>query len=191
MRILLLASIVVLAQPTSPITKNIALVVDTSGSMGWLKPERTRPPVQAAIEAASAISRQPVDEASILPIAFTDHPQKFPGGWISLPDEDAVGNAQGWLMGQGSEGGTRLLPALIMAMKCRRANLTVVLVTDGEFFNETGDEILACFARMQAWRKAEGLGPAVLGIWQVGSTKPRIKLAALAKVGKGGYVASE
>lgn len=180
MRALLLAAIVVLLAPTAPITKRIVLLVDVSGSM------KANGKAQRALEAASAIARQPIDEAAVLPIAWSGDVRTYPGGWENLPSAEAAERVETWLGAASTDGDTYLGPALVVALSRPESDLTIVIVTDGDLHNETTEKLLAVLASGQAKRKQR----AVVGVWGIGHAKPRETLLALAKAGGGGYVAS-
>ena len=177
-----LLALVVLLAPTQPIGKRILLLVDVSGSMchtGRMAEARA---------AASQIARQPVDEASVLVMAWADACVAYPGGWVDLPDAEKVQQIETWLASWHTLGDTHLTPALLAALKTDPdKELTVVVVTDGQLHNDTAEGLEKALAAGQAARKVR----AVVGVWGVGHTKPRAELLALAKAGGGGYVVSE
>lgn len=181
-----LLPIILLVPPTKPITKNIVLLVDVSESMGW-DSERGKPRLDQALSVSSTIARQPIDEANLTAIAWSNSPTAF-GKWIELPNEDEVAAMESWLGRFAADGTTKLAPALRAALALKKNDLTVIIVTDGDLHAETEAEILKALAAAQAARQN---GPATVGVWGVAHTEAKPKLAAIARAGGGGYVVGE
>jgi len=171
----------VLEPPTKPITKRILLLVDVSGSM------QNFGHAQQALRVASAIARQPVDEASVLAMAWTDATATYPGGWVQLPSEEGVEKLEAWLGSWHTQGDTKLSQALRVALARPESDLTVIVVTDGDLHADSEAELLAALEAGQKARKQR----ATVGVWGIGHDKPLPKLLALAKAGGGGYVVGE
>lgn len=186
LRFLLLTSLITVVPAKKPISQHIMFVVDTSGSMKGDK-------FVKAIKAVVKISEQPTDELQIAAIAFTGTTSRWKGlpekgvpqGWAQLPSMIAVQKAESFLVGRGAQGDTLVTPALKLALSERRKDLTIVLVTDGDFFGESDESILKMVKERQSWRVKQGLGKA--NIWVYGVGVERKILSSLAKTGDGGY----
>jgi Mg-chelatase subunit ChlD len=185
--------------PEVRVTKRLLFVVDASGSM---EGQRFANACSGVLEIAS----QPIDEMEIGLIAFEDDHARWPGvpdpapaegasapegerqlpsGWARLPSKDAVDAASAWLAARPPRGGTQVIPALTAALTEPRRELTVVLVTDGQFYQEDDAEVLAAIERAQQARAARGWGRAVIVVYGVGDVHDVLK--DVAKRGKGGY----
>lgn len=178
----LLLPIILVLPPTQPITKNIILLVDVSGSMSHSgRPGR-------ALSAVSQMTRQPIDEAAVLCMAWANHVTTDVAGWEKLPSEEGAARMEGWISAQqGGNGDTFLAPALKAALARPEKDLTIIIITDGELHNDTTEGLLATLKAGQAARGEKG--PATVGVWQVQNTKePKPTLLALAKAGGGGMV---
>ncbi len=185
-------SIVEVVPAKARMTKRVLFVVDVSGSMAGLKFDKAS---QAVIE----IAGQPVDEMEIGLIAFDNAPSRWPGipekaqegvpavpkGWAALPSKEAVDSASGWLRKINPTGGTRLIPALKSALAEDRDKLSLVIVTDGQFYQETSTKIYAALEEGQKAREAKGLGRAVVLIYGVGESNSTLK--KLGELGQGGF----
>ncbi len=175
-----------------PLSKRVLFVVDVSGSMAGMKFDRAS---QAVLE----IAGQPVDEMEIGLIAFDNHPSRWPGipeegvegrpgvpkGWAALPSQEAVDDASTWLRKINPTGGTRAIPAMEAALAEDRNQLSIVLVTDGQFYQETSAKILAAVKEAQKRRVDKGLGRAVVLVYGVGDTHSILE--ELGKRGHGGF----
>ena len=189
----LLSGLVTVVEPTERLSKRILFVVDVSGSMQGDK-------FAAACQAVTQALQQPVDELEIAVLAFNDTTSRWKGvpeaaregrhavpeGWAALPSQEAVEQASAFLLEAGADGDTLVIPALEAALKEGRKELSIVLVTDGIFQRETGDEVLAAFEAGQRRREERGLGPALLMVYGVGSEAD--VLSRLGRAGKGGYL---
>ncbi|RMG09418.1 MAG: VWA domain-containing protein [Planctomycetota bacterium] len=188
-------------------SKHLLFLVDTSGSMEGDK-------FASACQAVVDIAAQPVDAMEIAILAFDDEVARWPGlpasggppprfqatvppralpraparrvppGWAALPSREAVRHASAWLARRPPEGGTRIIPALRAALAEPRKELTVVLVSDGQFYQERGEAILAALEEAQRAREAKGLGRALLLVFAVG--EPAALLEDLGRLGRGG-----
>lgn len=185
-----LSGIVTVVEPKERLSKRILFVVDVSGSMQGDK-------FAAACAAVNGAFQQPVDELEIAVLAFNDTTTRWKGipeagenpvpeGWAALPSQDAVEDASRFLAEVGADGDTLVIPALREALEEARSELSIVLVTDGIFQRETGDEVLTALQEGQAQRQERGQGPALLMVYGVGSESE--VLSRLAREGKGGYM---
>lgn len=182
-----LAELVTVVSPETRLTKRVMFVVDVSGSMKGDK-------FSDALAAVEKIAAQPVDELEIAVLAFNagptrwegiPEPDKIPFGWAAMPSEAAPKVAQAFLCQLGAEGDTAVIPALKQALNEQRSDLSIILVTDGIFQQESEDQILAALEAGQKAREEQKLGRAVLYTYGVGSEAQILK--KLAEVSKGGY----
>ena len=165
-----LADFDIVVEPTHPITKNIRFVVDVSGSMSDKR-------LTAAISTVLSLAEQPIDELQIALITFdTDHqtwigkpdPDAYrpvPPGWAQLPDPELVGDNGAlavFIRGNLKTGGTNPQSAIREAIDDRK-DLTVVVITDGEFPPAS----LVGIPAYQAARIAKNLDPAELVFYGV------------------------
>lgn len=187
----LLAELITVVEPEARLTKHIMFVVDVSGSMRGDK-------LGAACAAVTGALQQPVDEMEIAVIAFNDQPRRWPGipeaegerkipaGWAALPSQDAVREAEKFLAGLGAEGNTLVVPALQAALAEERKELSLVLVSDGIFQQESEDEVADALEAGQKKREERELGRAVLLVYGVGSEAGVLR--RLGTAGRGGYL---
>lgn len=175
------AELVTVVQSSSRFSKHLLFVCDVSGSMYGR-------PFSKALTTFKALASQPTDELEIGLIAFADKPVRWLPAkkttWAKLPNAKAVKKAGSWLKTQGPGGGTKVIPALKLALADKKKKLTVVLVTDG-IFNETDATVLKAVETAQKDREKNKLGRALIAILGVGS-KQKV-LTQLGKTGKGGY----
>lgn len=185
-----LADLITVVEPQARLTKRIMFVVDVSGSMRGDK-------LGAACAAVTGALQQPVDEMEIAVIAFNDQPRRWPGipedgerrvpaGWAALPSQDAVREAEKFLAGLGAEGNTLVVPALQAALAEERKELSLVLVSDGIFQQESEDEVADALEAGQKKREERELGRAVLLVYGVGSEAGVLR--RLGTAGRGGYL---
>ena len=188
------SSLVTVVSPTTRLTKRIVFLVDVSGSMAGLKFDR-------ACGAVLEIAGQPVDEMEIAVFAFDNTPTRWPGipeakdlekgikgipkGWAALPSQEAINTSSHWLGGISPDGGTLVIPPLLAALAEERKELSIVLITDGQFYQERTDSILAAVEKAQKARVAKGLGRAVILAYGVAGES--IALQKLAEAGGGGF----
>jgi len=100
--------------------KSILLVVDVSGSMQGQ-------PFSRMMSAVRMIAGQPIDDASISVLAFEGRVWrwKYKGKtWVKLPDADALKAVDAWLSTRGALGTTRVTPALKIALREKRRDLS-------------------------------------------------------------------
>ena len=190
--------VVPLVPGTRRMTTKIAFVVDVSLSM------RSYGRVQMGITFARDLLGRPDDELLIQLFAFRKDVSRWPGikpdpseqqygppppeGWTEFPSVAALESAQRWLSAQGTSGGTNPTKAMIAALQLQQRDLSVVLITDGEF-KAHEEEFLAAVKVGQAIREAKGLGRAV--IFVIGTGPAAAQEQHLLQVGKenGGGVA--
>ncbi len=176
--------------PTAPITRRVLFVVDRSGSMHGDHFSR-------ALRAVRDLIEHPTDDLEVALIAFNDGairwpgkpeeaPRNVPAGWAALPSDTVVAEAEGWLEALGAGGDTLVIPALRAALGERRAELSIVLVSDGLFGRERTDDILGVISGAQAEREAAGLGHAIVAVYGLGPNQK--VLCRIGEVGRGGYI---
>jgi len=175
-------------------TTKVAFVVDTSGSM------ETQGRAGMAITFARSILGQEGDDLLVSMYAFKEGYAKWPGvkpdpkearlgppppeGWTEFPGVPQLESAQEWLNAQGSSGGTNPIGAITAALNSSVTNLTVVLITDGEF---EGTSFLAAIAACQTDRVKKKLGRAVIFIIGTGADAAKVPhLVQVAKTEGGG-----
>lgn len=192
--VFLASSLTTVVPPTARLTKRIVFLVDVSGSMAGLKFDR-------ACGAVLEIAGQPVDELEIAVVAFDSTVSRWPGlpepsdpergikgvprGWAALPSQLAMDESSRWLNGISPDGGTLVIPPLRAALAENRKELSVVLITDGQFYQERTDVILAAVEASQRQREEKGLGRAVILAYGVAGESNALK--RLAKAGGGGF----
>lgn len=180
-----LAELAVVVTPSNPLSRRILFVVDTSASMLGHFPR--------ALQAVAEVASQPTDELEIGVISFNDTVARWPGfpeddlpqGWARLPDLKAVESVGQWLERQGARGGTRVVPALRLALEEPRQELSVVLVTDGRFVSDEIYQLPGLVESLQGERCRQGQGPAVILVYGVGREMEHLR--ELGRQGAGGY----
>jgi Mg-chelatase subunit ChlD len=172
-------------------TTKIAFVVDTSGSMN------NSGRVQMGITFARDLLGRPGDELLVQMFAFKSGFTRWPGvapdprevrlgpppphGWTEFPSRIAQENAQQWLTGQGANGGTNPVGAMTAALQLDQRDLTVVLITDGEFGSNV-PAFLTTIEASQIAREKRGLGRAT--IFVIGTGPSAENEAHLGTVGR-------
>jgi len=178
--------IVVVVPPKRRFSKRILFICDVSGSMSGR-------PFSKTLQAMKMIASQPVDDMEMGIIAFADHPTRWTPSkkktWVKLPSAKAVKAAEEWLIKQGASGGTRIVPALRMALKDPAKDLSIVIVTDGVFM-ETNDAVVEVVQELQKKRAKSKCGKAIIGVIGVGGIRQDV-LKSLGEVGEGGYYDSK
>lgn len=187
-------TITIAAPPKSHLTQRILFVVDCSGSMD------SPATMSRSLNTVKYIFEQPVDELEVAAIAFDQGharwpgmpaPPKIPANWAAFPSKPASEALAAWISAAQvtMRGGTNLGPPLRQALGEARDKLSIVIVTDG-VFAETPETLQKILKDGQDWRKARGLGEAViviLGIHQ-GDTYPLlVRLNKDAGDNSGGY----
>lgn len=177
--------IVPVIPPTARMTTKIAFVIDSSGSMDC------GGRISMAITFAMNILGQGCDELQVAIFAFRETFVRWPGvphegdgkpppkGWTCFPGVKQLNSAQSWLMNNGATGCTDPNGAMEAALAEDIANLTVVLISDGEF---NGDLFKEAVAKGQSLREKKGLGKAVIII--VGIGEDSMKQEHMKEVGK-------
>jgi Mg-chelatase subunit ChlD len=176
--ILMVATIVPVVPQEERFSKNIVVIVDVSGSMNTS--------VEEAVSSFRMVSEQPVDEMNLAVVAFANNIAFW--DWHKLPDEQAVADAEAWLAEARSTLGSDTHPILAFerALRLSKEELTVVLVSDGEFWHPSADEIIEAIRRLQKERKANRRKAAVICCIGV-DQREKESLSKIAKLGKGGY----
>lgn len=182
-------TLVQVTEPEQRLSQRVVFVVDRSGSMHGDHFSR-------ALNAVRTVLEQPLDEFEIALIAFNDAALRWPGkpepdapkpvppGWAAMPNPEVPPEIETWLQNLGAGGSTRVMPALAQALKERRNNLSVVLVTDG-LFEENPERLMVEVEALQQWREQQGLGRAVILVYGMGAVQK--SLLNIVAVGKGGY----
>ena len=177
----------------SSLSKRIFFVIDVSGSMtGEGK-------IGKGIQFVRSIWHSPVDEFEIAVAVFSDKstrwegfpsakddPKPAPKGWAKLPSKDAVDAAQKFLNQYPGAGNTYPMPALEMALKEERSDISIVFVTDGDYSDST-QEVLDGIKKLQEEREKKGWGKAVIAIFGVGTAETQKNLSEIGKDYKGGF----
>lgn len=161
---------------TMRMTTKITFVVDTSGSMDHSGR------VNQAITFARNILGQPGDDLIVTLYAFKDGFTKWPGlppdpkevrfgppppkGWTEFPGVPQQEAAQKWLTERGASGGTNPIGAMTDALGQNMKDLTIVLISDGEF---DGPSFLEAVEKAQQERIKKGLGRAVIFVIGTGA----------------------
>ena len=175
------AELVTVVRGQSRVSKHILFVVDVSGSMYGRAFTR-------AVSSVRSLAGQPTDEMQVGVIAFADtavrwSPTKH-STWAKLPDKKALVAVENFLYQQGPGGGTKVVPALELALQDPKPQLTVVLVTDG-IFSEPDADVLKAVEKEQKQRVKKKRGRALIAVLGVGSKQAILE--KLGKTGKGGY----
>lgn len=177
-------------EPTKRLTSRIVLVVDVSGSMKGRR-------IEQALAAVHEVMNQPLDDLEIALIVFSEGMRRWPGyrgpedkdlpdGWGRLPSADTLREAQQWLGAQPSSGGTDPRAALASAVNDPRDDLSVILITDGDF-NEHSQLVVGLVQGAQKARGSIGLAPAVVMVYGVGESAGKMPwMVGLAEDGGGG-----
>lgn len=165
-----------LERPTARFSTNLVLVLDRSGSMN----EQNRLP--QALAACRTITAQPTDELRLKLVVFGSRVQA--STWVSLPDPAALRNLQEWARTARVGTATYLKPALAEALLQKEASLSVVVVSDGEFYEPKQTVLLPHLLALQASRVKMGLGQATVAFVGVGPGEHDLRL--LGRAGRGG-----
>jgi len=181
---------------TERMTSKIAFVIDASGSMDLYGS------IKRAIRFAQDVIKQPNDDLLVTIFAFKEKHTRWPGvkpdegelrfgppppkGWTEFPGVKQLESAEKWLMGQGADGGTDPSSAITAALALDMKNLTVVIITDGEF-NWSVKDFLDAVSNGQADRVKRKLGKAVIFVIGTGAgAESQRHLVKVAKSGGGG-----
>jgi hypothetical protein len=171
-------------------TKRLLFLFDCSGSMNVTD-------LKIAIDFVKSVMMQPLDEFEIGVLAFDGDTYRWPGipeptttppipkGWASLPSNPAVKKVASWLLKCSNDGNTLLIPALNKALKEKRSDLSIIIVSDGGFHDSLGG-ILDAIKNGQKWRIKNKLKR--VNIMTVGVDEhPNKNLVAIGANGKLGY----
>jgi hypothetical protein len=172
-------------------TKRLIFIYDCSGSMN-------SEDLAIAISFVRGVMMQPLDEFEIGIIAFDGATYRWPGipepkqtppvpkNWAALPSAPAIEQATQWLQNLNDNGNTEVIPAIDMALKEKRDELSIVIVSDGGFHAESTKDILEAIEKGQKWRKDNKLGR--VNIMAVGvDDTPNNALTKIGEVGGLGY----
>jgi hypothetical protein len=152
-------------------TTKVAFVVDASGSMAGL--DR----IGVALGFSRSVLGSEGDELEVTIYAFQDGATRWEGfphdgngppptpGWTFFPSAQAYESATNWLRSLGAEGGTDPRAAVHSALKEVIDDLTVIVITDGEF---NGDQFKQAVEDGQKARVAAGRGKAIIIVIGVG-----------------------
>jgi Mg-chelatase subunit ChlD len=180
------ATLVKVVAPERELTRNVIVIVDTSGSMSGRR-------IGAAISAVGMLMRRPEESYQLKLVAFRDKVHVWPRGWVEMPSPGSLEAAQRWLASLGGEygaaGETFVTPAIRLALQEEREDLSIVLISDGSF-TFGGGLVNLSFEVGQKLRRERKLGEAVLMCIGIGRSHPHLE--ALGRMGKGGvYVIKE
>lgn len=179
--------------PEERLTKRVFFVVDVSGSMKATVPQM--------IGAIGGILEQPIDDFDVAVVVFNDSYDRWPGyndpkdkkpapaGWAKFPSATAMNVATAWLCLHPGNGGTNPVGAMELALKEKRDDLSVILITDGIF---EAEPLLTKIKECQDWRVKQGYGNAVIVSYGIGTESA--KKDHLAQIGRewgGGFFVEE
>lgn len=170
-----------------PISKHVMFVVDVSGSMDM---ERFRD----AMASVHLILGAPVDDFEAAVIAFDGGAYRWPGPtekqpralWGYFPGKNSFNQAVNWITSFKRNGDTNPIPAFVQAMHEWVKDMTIVLVTDGEFHGVSGKALTEVVDIKQRWRDENGLGRATIMVWATGWGDKNVHLRQIAAAGRGG-----
>lgn len=157
--------ITTIVEQTQRMSTKIAFVVDASGSMSNF--DR----LGAALSFSKGLLGEQSDALEVAIYAFRDAAMRWPGfphdgngpppppGWTFFPSEPAYRAAASWLSALGAGGNTDPTEAVQEALAENIDDLTVVIITDGEF---DGNLFKQTIERAQAARVAAGHDRAVI-----------------------------
>lgn len=189
------------------LNKNVLFIFDCSGSMSSSK-------IQEALTFFTGLSSQPVDQMQLAILAFDspdhngngglyrwpgipepDGPKPILKGWAGLPSLTAIKKATKWVHETRGHagGGTQVIPAIRKAYQEIKDELSIILVTDGDF-SDTAPGVLTANEYILASLKTaiktremnKKLTSTAMMIYGVGSHRQE-NLAQLAKLGGAGY----
>lgn len=187
--------ITTVVEATERMTTKIAFVVDASGSMA--NTDR----VGFSIGFTRSLLGQEGDELLVAIYAFADLDSRWPGipydgngppppdGWTFFPSVTAITDAEEWLRSQGANGSTNPVGAVKRALNEQIDQLTVLIVTDGEFY---GPAFVEAIERGQQARVDGGHGRAtvvVVGIGPHAISQQHLK--TVGELGGGFYIVKE
>lgn len=179
--------------PKEKITKRVILLVDTSGSM------HTGDRIASAVNQVKIISKQATDDMELAVIAFNEESYRWEGipeegitpGWAALPSKAAIEGAQQFIAGiSDSSTGTYFEGALRKALSEGRKELSIVLITDGDFAGrDTTESLFGMVNKIQGDRDRAKIGKAL--IYVIGVAGNVEWLGKLAEDNGGGFYTTE
>jgi len=126
-------------------SKNVVVLYDVSGSM--------KPVAETAVKAMRQVAGQPTDDMRLKVISFGSAVHSWKKDWTLLPSQTALKELVAWIGRNPNAQSTYAVPAIQAALKIEPAKpLTVVLITDGQFF-DAEKAVQLEIARLQAKRK--------------------------------------
>lgn len=179
--------------PTERLSKRIFLVIDVSSSMDH--PDR----VKQVLKLVRHVTEQPIDDYELAIVVFNDDSERWPGvkdaddnknpipwGWARLPSATTIDTAQKWLSEQKPRGGTDPERGFEVALREKRSDMSIVFVTDAGYGR---DSLERQIDRLQAERRAKGLGDAVIMAYGLGvmSQDEKAHMKQLGTKWKGGF----
>ncbi len=174
------ARLVPVVQPEQPLTKNLIVIVDASGSMSGK-------PIAAAMSAVGMLMRRQAEVYDFKLIAFRDRVHVWPMDWVQMPAEGMLRRAREWLQSlggaYGTTGETLVTPAVRLALSEERSDLSIVLISDGAF-TFGGNLVRISLETGQKLRKERRLGEAVFMTISIGVSHPHLE--KLGRIGRGG-----
>lgn len=174
--------LVVVVPAQEPATEKLFFVVDKSCSM-------TTEEASFAINQFCdiAMSADISLEVEINVVAFGKDHKSWGRGWQKMPSHDTLMSARRFLEAPGVHTNeTRVIPPLRRAMMANKKELTVVLISDGNF-GDSDENITSAIKRTQKLRVLKGLPRALVGCVGV-ETTPKDSLKKIAHVGGAGYI---
>lgn len=115
-----------IVEPTIPMTRRIAILLDVSGSMAGESLAKAHGFIQT-------ILNKPEDAYDVMLWAFSNQTWRWRQDWTQFPDEKAAKAADAWIWMQRTAGCTDPLGAIKAALEQDTKNLTVLMVSDGDF----------------------------------------------------------
>lgn len=182
--------VVAIIPGTARMTTRLTFVIDTSSSMS-----NSRRVSQAIVFARDTLGL-PGDDLLVTMYAFKEAFKKWPGlapdpsevrfgplppkGWTEFPGVPQQQAAQEWLSNEGASGGTNPNDAMVAAITQDMKDLTVVLITDGQFYRYNATFVATIEAAQQA-RLKKGYRRAtifIVGTGEASVTRPHMIAAA-------------
>lgn len=183
--------IIPVVEQTQKMSTKIAFVVDASGSMASFNH------LGVAMGFTNSILGREGDELEVALYAFRDMAIRWPGfphddqgpppppGWTYFPSVPAYEAAERWLRELGAGGATNPVEAVLCALAEPIKELTVVIITDGDF---GGPQFKDAVIAGQVGRITRGLDRAVVVVIGVGANvEKRQHLIDVGTTEQGGF----
>lgn len=182
--------IIEIVKAKSPLNKNIFMIIDVSASMS------SSGKIGKAINFATKIWEQPVDEFNIALIAFNGSTERWPGytaesdknpakkGWAKLPDANATKAAQNWLNKFPGDGGTFPSNSFDIAFKEDVSDMSILFISDGEFASKA---LMKVIEDGKNYRKEKSLGDISIFVYGIGRSEDYPLMSLMAEESGGAY----